>query len=283
LTEGRLGKLEASKENVVINWGNSEPPAKVLGCTLINQPDAIKKAVNKLSAFEAMFRVGVLTPAYTESEEVARTWVKAGHKVVARHVLTGSGGEGIQILESLQDFPCEAPLYTLYVPKKSEWRFHVFDGQAFDWQRKMRRKDFPDDKVNWLVRNHNNGFIFGRNEEEPIDPGIWSQMAKVSVSAVKALGLDFGAVDVIYNERQKAAFVLEVNTAPGLEGTTLFNYAEAFAKFFHGREHPNLVKKAKSVEVPLKRFAFDFAVQKDAGLENVFENLRNRLKEQQGF
>ena len=67
----------------------------------------------------------------------------------------------------------------------------------------------------------NNGFIFARNEIQiPED---------VTVQATKAFeitGLDFGAVDVIYNERQSAAYVLEINTAPGLEGTTDTDYAQ---------------------------------------------------------
>ena len=47
--------------------------------------------------------------------------------------------------------------------------------------------------------------------------------------AVGCLQLDFGAVDVIWNEAQKRAYVLEVNTAPGIEGTTLMRYASAFS------------------------------------------------------
>ena len=46
-------------------------------------------------------------------------------------------------------------------------------------------------------------------------------------AAIKALGLDFGAVDIIYNEAEDQHYVLEVNTAPGLEGTTLQKYTEA--------------------------------------------------------
>ena len=38
---------------------------------------------------------------------------------------------------------------------------------------------------------------------------------------------DFGAFDVIYNQKKNQAFVLECNTAPGIEGTTLDNYVEA--------------------------------------------------------
>jgi D-alanine-D-alanine ligase-like ATP-grasp enzyme len=40
--------------------------------------------------------------------------------------------------------------------------------------------------------------------------------------------LDFGAIDIIYNESRDQAYVLEVNTAPGLTGQTIQSYADAF-------------------------------------------------------
>jgi len=49
----------------------------------------------------------------------------------------------------------------------------------------------------------------------------------ISIAAVDALCLDFGAVDIIYNEHEDKYYVLEVNSAPGLEGTTLEKYVEA--------------------------------------------------------
>jgi glutathione synthase/RimK-type ligase-like ATP-grasp enzyme len=45
-----------------------------------------------------------------------------------------------------------------------------------------------------------------------------------------ASGLDFGAVDVIWNERQQRAYVLEINSAPGLEGTTIDDYVRYFGR-----------------------------------------------------
>jgi D-alanine-D-alanine ligase-like ATP-grasp enzyme len=46
--------------------------------------------------------------------------------------------------------------------------------------------------------------------------------------------LDFGAVDVIWNEKQQRAYVLEVNTAPGLEGQTVDDYARGIKENFLG-------------------------------------------------
>jgi D-alanine-D-alanine ligase-like ATP-grasp enzyme len=88
-------------------------------------------------------------------------------------------------------------------------------------QRKAR--DPRCDNPNWKVRNHDNGFIFVRNDVDP-DP----QVVEQAVKAVVALGLDFGAADIIWNEKQKRAVVLEVNTAPGLEGSTINDYAQGF-------------------------------------------------------
>ena len=58
-----------------------------------------------------------------------------------------------------------------------------------------------------------------------------------SVAAVRSLGLDFGAVDVV--ERQNKAYVLEVNTAPGLVGTTLEKYVDAIREYAEDMPKPN--------------------------------------------
>src|SRR3546814_16818410 len=59
----------------------------------------------------------------------------------------------------------DAPLYVVYEPKKQEYRVHVLNGKVVDVQRKARVKDFPDDKVNWKIRNHDNGFTYARDEK----------------------------------------------------------------------------------------------------------------------
>ena len=51
--------------------------------------------------------------------------------------------------------------------------------------------------------------------------------------AVEALGLDFGAVDIMYHEN--TFYVLEVNTAPGLTRTrTLEAYANEIRRLKEG-------------------------------------------------
>jgi D-alanine-D-alanine ligase-like ATP-grasp enzyme len=103
----------------------------------------------------------------------------------------------------------------------------VWDGNIIDIQEKKRKKETPDDQVNWQIRNHDNGFIFARSEVAP--PRC---ILDYSLAAVSALGLDFGAVDLGYNVKREEAVVYEVNTAPGLEGSTLDAYFEAAVQTF---------------------------------------------------
>jgi glutathione synthase/RimK-type ligase-like ATP-grasp enzyme len=46
------------------------------------------------------------------------------------------------------------------------------------------------------------------------------------------MGLDFGAVDIGHRLIDNQFFVFEVNTAPGLEGTTLDKYAKAIYNYY---------------------------------------------------
>lgn len=216
-------KGRASKS--VINWGASafSTPA-VLRCRVYNPPEAVAVAADKLKFFRAMEGSG-LTPSFcTASAEALRAIVEDGGTMVCRTVLRGHSGAGIVIASSPEEL-VQAPLYVKYIPKREEYRVHVIKGQVVDTQRKARRSDIPDGQVNWQVRNHHNGFVYAR-EGLVHNPRIEA----VAIQTVERLGLDFGAVDIIWNEKHDRYWVLEVNTAPGLEGQTVRKYAEAFRR-----------------------------------------------------
>lgn len=214
-------KFKGAAHKLIINWGCSKLPAELLKCRVLNSPESVSKASCKLASFKAMHEAGVSIPHFTESKQEASKAIQEGKTYVARTVLRGHSGVGIVILE---DKIVDAPLYVEYVPKKEEYRIHVFNGEVVDIQRKARKKDVPDDQVNWKVRNLANGFIFARGEE--VLGAIPEDVLVQAKRAVASLGLDFGAADVIYNDKQKKAYVLEVNTAPGLSGSTLEGYVE---------------------------------------------------------
>lgn len=211
----------------VINWGCSGTPRSILFTQhILNSFDAVARASNKLSAFKA-FGEGVSTPKWTEKQEEASTWLREDAKVVCRTILNGHSGNGIVIASKLDEL-VDAPLYTRYTKKSQEYRVHVHAGAVFFVQRKARDKEVPNDKVNWLVRNHHNGFIYA-NKDVEVDVAAQKQ----AIMACAALGLDFGAVDIIRGSDDKF-YVLEVNTAPGLAGTTLDRYVEQFSRYEEG-------------------------------------------------
>jgi glutathione synthase/RimK-type ligase-like ATP-grasp enzyme len=213
--------------STVINWGCSTPFN--VGGQVINKPEAISTSTDKLQAFYAM-EGHVPIPEFTEDVATMLTWCLGGATVVVRNKLTGHSGDGIVLIEKGQvntlseAMNYEAPLYTRYIYKVKEYRVHVVAGKVIDTQQKI--KDPNQDVKTWKVRSHANGFIFARNNivQDPSRDFI-------AMLAVKHLGLDFGAVDIIQDKSGKY-FVLEVNTAPGLEGQTVTSYAKAFKEAY---------------------------------------------------
>jgi hypothetical protein len=206
----------------VINWGNSKFPLWPLNYTAFNDPTDVWYSVNKLKAFKCFEQYDVSHPEWTEDIDVVEQWLAEDTTVLARSSLTSFGGKGITIFDQNVDTILPAPLYVKYKKKKSEYRVHVFNGEVIDVQQKKRRKGF-EGRDN-QIRNYANGWVYCRDGIE-----VPAMVTSEAIKAVNCLGLCFGAADVIWNDKEQRAYVLEVNTAPGLEGTTLENYANAFA------------------------------------------------------
>jgi len=216
-------KVRLGPNDTLINWGSQRLPAQVTGAGRIyNNPERLANVGNKLRFFERFGNQCRVVP-WTADVGVVRQWLAEGSKVVCRHVLNGHSGAGIEIIEGRGvDIP-RVPLYTKYVPKHSEWRIHVLGGQVIDSTRKIRDPDFRGEP-NWQVRNHDGGFIYARNSGTPSE-----DVVRQAVAAIEAAGLDFGAVDVMCaTDREHTAYVLEINSAPGIVGTSVERYAQGF-------------------------------------------------------
>lgn len=218
----------------LINWGSSSFPQPnnwtldnpVRRFNILNSALAVKNASDKLRTFRAFSENNVNAPAWTDDPDLALRWLQdEGKTLVARTVLRGSGGEGIVILEPNTGDFTEAPVYTQYMKKKYEYRVHIFNGQVIDVQQKRHRRNGDEVGARSKIRNLANGWVFCRDDLQ-IDTDV-NRLYNIAKDAVDALGLDFGAVDIIYNSHYDAYCALEVNTAPGLEGTTVTKYAEA--------------------------------------------------------
>ena len=226
--------------HLLVNWGNSNAPAFIdrgWPGRVLNKWHNVKLAGNKLLTFQVLSEAGVSIPEYTTDEAVAQRWYLDGDDVVGRRFLQGHSGAGIVLTDPLSYPVSEGgtdvvkmreiygtiPLYVKYVKKSKEYRVHVFNGNVIDVQQKRKRRELNNEEIDYQIRNHANGWVFCRDDISHPNHSILSE----SVATVHALGLDLGAVDVIWNEHYQRAYVLEVNTAPGLEGMTLDIYKNA--------------------------------------------------------
>ena len=228
--KGKVLKREGSifhpkSGDYIINWGSSSLPD--FGPATVLNPD-LNLAQNKLKTFEVLKNAEVSHPSFWTDKNDIPSDV---YPIVCRTILNGHSGAGIVIANS-PDQLVSAPLYVRYVKKKDEYRVHVMSSPdddpdvtqytAFFIQRKAKKLDVQS--PNWLIRNLAGGFAFKEVGYNDVPTSVIDQ----SYRTIKALGLDFGAVDVIYNEKQDKAYILEVNTACGLEDRTAEKYKEAF-------------------------------------------------------
>jgi len=210
------------RNQTVLNWGTGKIPDRS-NSRIINSPDSVAIARNKLSTFRELRRLGrVRIPEFTTCPQEALGWLRTG-SVCCRGTVTGHEGIGLSIVPRGSEALPRVPLYVKYICKASEWRVHIITGEAIHIQQKVRQRGAPE-AGNTQIRNTANGYVFTSQRQAPGD------VVEQSVSAIQDLGLDIGAVDVVWNEYYQQAYVLEVNTAPGIEGITVEKYAEALRR-----------------------------------------------------
>ena len=223
-------KFKGGKEHTVINWGASTLPYGWAETSrIINKPEDVALCTNKLEFFRNMQRIAggdrAIVPDFTTDIEQAKKWAATyRHPILCRTVLNGHSGEGIVLANTPEEI-VEAPLYVKYIPKRAEFRMHFAFRNHISQQQKARSGEVPDEQVDWKVRNRKNGFIYKRN-----DIVIPDVVHDVVYTLMAGINLDFGAVDIVYNDYYDRAYVLEINTAPGLEGSTLDHYVNAFQR-----------------------------------------------------
>ena len=225
----------------IVNWGNSQFPdwwskAQLRQVKMLNAPSAVNLAANKLLTFQTLKAAGVRIPEFTTNFYLAERWFMEGATVFERHELRGRSGEGIRIVNSHDPEMAKtvsfAPLYTKFVPKTAEFRVHVFRGKVIDYieKKKVAVENRPEN-FSPYISSTEQGWVFARQ-----DIRVMPEVKEAAIKAITALGLDFGAVDVAYADG--LPFILEVNTAPGLGGTTLVNYANALRQYMGAADLP---------------------------------------------
>ena len=245
------------KNCLMINWGTASSnfsllPAKA-GYFLLNGFGVIT-CQNKLNFFRSYSASPTLNlPSFWTDRRRVESFIENTNRggepvVVERHHLTGHSGQGIRLVKKKLELR-DAPLYVQYIPKAAEYRVHFFkhpgmETEFFVQQKRLRRDaGFQPGGGIYKIRNHANGWVFCHNE---VDENF--RVLEQAKNFSQVTDLDFGAIDIIYTQRSDRATILEVNTAPGLEGETGKWYARQ-VNLAASRHNFLSVEKAYSVAV----------------------------------
>lgn len=211
----RLSKLKNSR---IINWGLS---AELISDSLIpdtnlilNKPNAISNAVNKIRTYEVLNEAELPVPTFvTDIEEAKKFFSKEGAIVYCRTLINSHSGNGIVIAKAPEEL-VDCKLYTLKVPNYQEYRFHIVHGNLIQVQQKKTTFTDGYDPDKALIKTKDKGYVFS-SINVVLKEDDYNLMTSIAVSAIKALGLDFGAVDLCISKKGLVT-ILEVNTAPGI-------------------------------------------------------------------
>lgn len=173
--------------------------------------------IDKLEQYLWFTSNSIPCPEYTTSRQQAREWIEGGDVVFCRTLTRASEGRGIVVAETVDQL-AQARVYTKYKKKKREFRVHIFKNSIVQVVDKRKRSGWVDDR-DTRIRNTNNGYVFCRSVEN-IPEGLHD----LALAASKVTSSDFKGVDIGYNELHKELFVIEVNSAPGIEGSNVDDY-----------------------------------------------------------
>lgn len=181
-------------------------------------------SVDKLTQYNWFKENQIPALEYTTDPSVACEWVNQDYTVFGRKYLNSSCGKGIIIFEGTNnatDGVNTCPVYTKYKKKKREFRVHIFKNKVVMVCEKKRKKDFNGER-DTKIRNLANGYVFTQSvENEP------NGLRELALKAAQVSQSDFRGVDIGYNEKNDELFVIEVNSAPGIQGSNVNRYIEA--------------------------------------------------------
>lgn len=199
------GLLEGVKGDATVSYG----------CRLTAGPrtlNAMAGGGNKYEELVTLHKMGVNCPRFWLSRDIVGN--KQCPTLVLGRRFNHHGGTDIRLCAtpaSVRYWAGRRDFFTQVIPNDREFRVWVYRGAHLGTYEKVKvRAGRPG-----FGRNYRNGYAF---QLVPTDR-VSRDAVESAKAAIKALGLDFGAVDIIHGE-DKNYYVLEVNSAPGVQGDT---------------------------------------------------------------
>jgi len=253
---------------LVIGWGTKVNEKVLLNAkTILNHPNSITANRNKLGALQIMLDKKVNVAPFITADKISDIGKKKSGvmlPLIGREKYH-QGGKGFwncptmsQVTAAIND---GAQYFQNLIEIKDEYRLHVFCDNVIYAVKKVKRtekemqeafvkqelerqkslaeknKDPFDIKTaelimrrqaaqiakngaDMIIRSNRLGWKFSRVHHP-------EALGKEAIKAVRAVGLDFGAVDCCVDVNDKA-WIIEVNSGPGLEESTFEAWVQAF-------------------------------------------------------
>jgi RimK family alpha-L-glutamate ligase len=211
----RLGILHALRESGVRVW---------------NDARAIERCVDKSTATFLFQKAGLPTPPtrVVEGLQSAVAHARSVARALVVKPLFGSQGNGIQRAAAPHELPPEESVNYVYymqdylrrqnATRFEDWRVFVSQGRILAAMARLGKT--------WITNVHQGA--------EPVGHEPDSEMQRLALAAVRAIGADYAGVDLIAGPDGKL-MVLEINSNPawkGLQSVTDVNIAWTLAEDF---------------------------------------------------
>jgi glutathione synthase/RimK-type ligase-like ATP-grasp enzyme len=290
---------------------------------VLNHPNVIKLNRNKLSTLNLLYSDRNLKPSispYFMANDISAAIRSQGQNIFP---LIGrskyhQGGKGLWLCLTKdhveQAKTAGAEYFQKYIDIKTEYRLHIFGENIIYAQKKVENPSIEGwtnqkkEKINDYAEKNNAtldgttvDFVISIFAKEAVLPdrivrsnkrgwkfssvalsSLPSSLKDVAIKSLKCIGLDFGAVDCAI-DNSNTPFIIEVNTGPGLQGTSFSKYVEAFrnaiAEF--QRPEPSLTSSSRSRTTSRPRTQQAAMTSNEnneisnGGLATVMRNVRN--------
>lgn len=210
-----LNDLDYPPEQI-IRWGSR----KYFDGNQVNTAEAIERASNKILCRKLLEEARLPVPTLTETD----------FPVIGRPSRHHSG-HGFFVCYTTRDVRRAkrkgATYFSKFYPKQNEYRVHVAGGKCI----LMSVKEGNKSKFIWNKRKNGFWFRHMRRSDWLYDEQLM-EIVRTAKEAIKILGLDFGAVDILADaeDGQPDFVICEVNTAPALSPLALSKYAKYFKR-----------------------------------------------------
>lgn len=207
-----------AKCDLFLRWGSSQEFSSLRRTKEINTADAIRRTTNKLIMLETLKNSNITTPEFGFSSEQSEEFKDRSGNFYIR----SKAG----IVRYGNDFnPTSDAYYSKPIPyKRREYRVHVFNSKVIGIYEKI-----PLDSENRPKLYKSNTCKFSRCK---MDGRVDQAAQQTCINAVNSLGLIFGGVDLA-RDKHGNFFVLEANSAPGLNSIMLERYVHEIREYYN--------------------------------------------------